>query len=187
MLIRSTIHSTVHTNTYYETQYLPILTCKFTDVCALWLFWNLDSMMLSLNVLFLAQLSPSYRSQFRARYFQQASMWILAALANATIVRCLLFLQLPTSLIAIMALMMALCFQLPRACWSSFTTPSTAFFLSLLPTLLCLPSLFPLFPRHCYLGWFGLCLLGLHFLMPLIKVCSLPTVLKRLYLPCSTT
>ena len=101
MLIRSTIHSTVHTNTYYETQYLPILTCKFTDVCALWLFWNLDSMMLSLNVLFLAQLSPSYRSQFRARYFQQASMWILAALANATIMRCLLFLQLPTSLIAI--------------------------------------------------------------------------------------
>ena len=42
------------------------------------------------------------------------------------------FPYLPSSLL--------LCFVLPRPCWSSSTTPSTPFFLSLLSTLLCLLS-----------------------------------------------
>ena len=29
--IRSTIHTTIYANTYNKTQYLPILTCNFTD------------------------------------------------------------------------------------------------------------------------------------------------------------
>ena len=123
---------------------LAVLAPRRRDFCALWLFWNLDSMMLSVNVLaqprFLLLIAPSFALGVIDRRLR-GSLRLWQRLLSCVLLELLRFLpsHLPTLLIAfVLPIAQALLIFFHNAVNSFLPLPS------LQPPI---PPLFPLFVR----------------------------------------